>query len=94
MNAWQALRAGRPGRRFLRYHERTRRPGSYLSTAAGVALLVLGLLLFLTPGPGFVVALLGAAILAGQSRSLARALDRCEIRVRRAVRDPRAGRAR
>lgn len=40
----------------------------------------------LTPGPGFLVLLIGAAIIAGQSRRLARALDRAELRLRRVVR--------
>lgn len=90
MSALRQLMHGRPGRRFMRYHLRVQKPGSYSSMAVGVALVVLGLVLTLTPGPGFVVALLGAAILARQSRALARGLDRCEIRVRRAVRRVRS----
>ena len=85
-NAWRALVAGRPGTRFIHYHEQVRKPRSYLSMAVGSALLVLGALFTLTPGPGFVLALLGAAIVAGQSRALAHVLDRCEMRLRRAAR--------
>ena len=86
MSAWRALLNGRAGRRFIRYHEHVHKRASYLSMAVGIAVVVLGLLLSLTPGPGFVFLLLGAAMLAGQSRSLARALDRCEIRLRKAMR--------
>jgi hypothetical protein len=90
VSAWRALLDGRPGRRFIRYHRRVRKPASYLSLAVGTAAMALGLLLSLTPGPGFVFLLLGAAILTGQSRSLARGLDRCEIRLRRAARKVRS----
>jgi putative transmembrane protein PGPGW len=89
MSAWRQLVNARPGRRFIRYHEHVQKRASYLSMAVGIAVVVLGLLLSLTPGPGFVFVLLGAAILAGQSRSLARALDRFEIRLRKAVRSLR-----
>ena len=96
VNAWQALVGGRPGRRFVRYHEQVQKPGSYPSMAVGIALVALGLVLALTPGPGLVVALLGAGILAGQSRRMACTLDRWELRVRKAVRarrGPTEGRA-
>lgn len=79
--------SGRPGRRFIRYHAQVQSSASYLSIAVGIAVVVVGLLLSLTPGPGLVVALLGAAILAGQSRTVARALDHAEIRGRKAVRN-------
>ncbi len=86
MNAWRALMDGPPGRRFARYHARVQTRSSYLTMAMGLATVLLGLLLTLTPGPGFLVLLIGAAIIAGQSRRLARALDRAELRLRRAVR--------
>lgn len=47
--------------------------------AVGIATVLLGLLLTLTPGPGFLVLLIGAAIIAEQSRRLARALGRAEL---------------
>ena len=86
MTAWRVLVHGSPGRRFLRYHERVQERASGLSMAVGIGVIALGLLLTLTPGPGAVVVLLGATMLAGRSRSAARALDRSEIRLRRAAR--------
>ena len=89
MNAWRTLMEGPPGRRFTRYHAHAHTRSSYLSMAVGIATVLLGLLLTLTPGPGFLVLLIGAAIIAGQSRRLARALDRAELRLRRGLRNRR-----
>jgi hypothetical protein len=86
VSAWRELVKGRPGRRFVRYHERMRKGASYRSMAAAIAVVLLGVLLSVTPGPGFVFVVLGAAMLAGRSRRVARALDRAEIRGRKAVR--------
>ena len=86
MNAWRALMHGPPGRRFARYHAHVQARSSYLTMAVGIASVLLGLLLTLTPGPGLVVLLIGAAIISGQSRRLAQALDRAEVRLRRSLR--------
>lgn len=86
MSAWRDLLHDRPGQRFTRYHERARRRGTRWTLAGGVLLLVVGLLLALTPGPGFVFVLFGAALLAARSRGLARAFDRLEARLRAGVR--------
>ena len=83
MNAWRTLMDARPGRRFTRYNAHVQTRCSYLTMAVGFATVLLGLLLTLTPGPGFLVLLIGGAIIAGQSRRLARALDRAELRLRR-----------
>lgn len=79
--------AGTPGRRFSdRYHRRQSRIARFLVGAAGAVLIVLGALLVLTPGPGLVVLLAGALLLAGESRAAARWLDAAELRVREVAR--------
>nr|WP_241696186.1 PGPGW domain-containing protein [Solimonas terrae] len=54
-----------------------------LRLAAGVAVLAAGLILVPAPGPGLLVVAVGAALLAGESASVATWLDHGELRVRR-----------
>ena len=49
----------------------------------GIAFTLAGALTFWVPGPNFVIVLLGLAIVAGQWRMAARALDRIEVALRR-----------
>jgi hypothetical protein len=84
---WHELKSGTPGRRFASvYEERHRLPGRRaaraLVIAAGMALVVLGTLMILTPGPGALFAVLGASLVASESRGFAHALDWCELRLR------------
>ena len=84
---WHELKSGMPGRRFASvYEERHRHPESQtvraLVIAGGTALLVLGMLMILTPGPGAVLMILGASLVASESRGIAHALDWCELRAR------------
>jgi hypothetical protein len=88
---WKALARGIPGRRFASaYEERQRRreSGARRATvmAAGVALLLLGMLLIVTPGPGLLVILVGAWLVASESRAIAHALDWCELKARALLR--------
>jgi hypothetical protein len=53
-----------------------------LIAAGGIALMVLGALLVFTPGPGLVVFLAGAALLARESPRAARWLDGLKLRLR------------
>lgn len=75
-----------PGRRFQDRYERNRGVdsgvGRWLRLGAGAILLVPGLLMLVTPGPGLVALALAAALLAGESRVIARFLDRVELRLR------------
>jgi hypothetical protein len=77
---------GKPGRRFMaRYRHRRRSRNQWLhalTMAGAVALVLLGLILLVTPGPGSLVLILGATLLARQSRRAAMMLDRAELRVR------------
>lgn len=84
---WHELKSGTPGRRFVSfYEERHRHPEGQatraLVMAAGLALLLLGTLMIVTPGPGVVFVLLGASLVASESRGMAHALDWCELRLR------------
>ena len=87
---WQELKSGTPGRRFASvYEERHRHPESQATRAlvigAGVALVALGMVMVLTPGPGALFALVGASLIASESRGFAHALDWCELRLRAMV---------
>ena len=77
----------RPGRRFTERYERRQRSGrntrKALKIAIGCLLLLLGILLLGMPGPGLLVLLLGAGLIAEQSYVAARALDKAEVRARR-----------
>lgn len=87
---WSDLRAGRPGRRFRqRYCMRQRRGRSTfakpLALTGGLFLLLLGLALLPAPGPGFIVVLVGAALLAEESYWAAKVLDVIEAKAWRIV---------
>jgi len=89
---WTALRRGRPGTRFQDFHRYRREQKKGSGTAVRVLLLALGLLLIiagpiagLIPGPGgILVFLVGLALLAAEVLMVARWLDWCEPRVRKA----------
>ncbi len=84
------LADGPPGKRFIQYHQHQRareKGGSRWHTAAhiaaGVMLLVAGLLLSLPPGvPGFLLWIPGLALLVSRLRPFAVFLDRTEAFVR------------
>jgi hypothetical protein len=70
------------GQRFRAHYERMRaRPGflrAIIAVGAGLLLLALGIVMMVTPGPGFIVAAIGAALIAGESLFAARILDRID----------------
>jgi O-antigen/teichoic acid export membrane protein len=76
---------GAPGRRFRALHRvrRGRHPVlKSLTIGAGLLFMLLGVLLIPTPGPGALAVLFGAGLVASESLTFARALDRLELRVR------------
>lgn len=85
---WRLLRRGRPGRRFEERYERTPN-GAPLKKCGqvglGILLALVGLVLLFFPGPGILLLLVGAALAAEESRTVARWLDRAEVGVRRAI---------
>jgi hypothetical protein len=85
--SWRDFWRAEPGERFARRHqrlgERARGPARrLLRIVAGVALVALGLVFMVLPGPGIVAALAGLALLAGESRRIAGWLDRAELKIR------------
>ena len=96
---WLGFVKGIPGRRFGGHYLRLRGTRGALRRASAIAggtlLLVLGLLMLPTPIPGLgaFLMLAGAALLAGESRRMAAALDWVELRARRLWRGPARGAA-
>jgi hypothetical protein len=76
------------GTRFRAYHERlAQRPNlmrTLLAVGCGLILLALGLILLVLPGPGLLIAAIGAALIAGESLTVARFLDRIDLCLTRA----------
>lgn len=85
-HSWRELEQEPPGRRFQaryeRNHSRGRSRGGTLTLIAGVVILALGIFLMPAPGPGILVALAGGALLAQESLTAARVLDRAEVLAR------------
>lgn len=76
-----------PGHRFRRRYrarqESQVRPlDRVLRVAGGMILVVVGIALLILPGPGIPPLLIGAALLAGESLTVARWLDGVELKVR------------
>jgi hypothetical protein len=82
------------GTRFRAYHERLeKRPNlmrTLLIVGCGLILLALGLLMLVLPGPGLLVAVIGAVLIAGESLWAARLLDRIDSGITRIWRRWRA----
>jgi hypothetical protein len=83
---WHRFRDDPPGLRFERHFERAHHQrmrvegfGRVFRGAFGVLVLMLGLIMLITPGPGVVACALGATLLAQESLALARWMDRCEL---------------
>lgn len=85
---WRQLSQGKPGQRFQAYHRRRREAGARplvrgMVIGGGLLLVLVGLVLMPMPGPGILVAVLGACLLARESGHAARLLDRTELRILR-----------
>ena len=88
---WHELAAAPRGQRFQqryarRQQARRSRVGKPLTIAAGVLIVLVGVIMLPAPGPGMLVVLLGASLVAEESRASARALDWLELRVARFLR--------
>jgi hypothetical protein len=83
---WFSFIRDQPGRRFLHHYQRSQGQRSTLQTVLrvglGVALTAAGVVLWVLPGPGWLLVMLGMAMFAGESRIVARLLDRAELFVR------------
>jgi hypothetical protein len=84
---WHDLENDPPGKRFQNRYKRKHGEGGGkrkpLMLVAGVLLVAVGIFLMPAPGPGFIVVLLGGALLSEESMFVARALDRMEVWVRK-----------
>jgi predicted benzoate:H+ symporter BenE len=78
---------GSPGRRFQdRYRKIGEKAGAWKRAAylvAGIVLTVVGIFFLVVPGPGIPILIVGLALLAQISATVARLLDRAEVRLRR-----------
>lgn len=82
---WQEFRRSRPGHRFQDYHRRRHSQGSHalhiLGLLLGVVMMLAGVVLMPAPGPGMLVVVLGAVLVARGSRTAALAFDGLELRL-------------
>lgn len=77
-----------PGRRFQERYRRmhAKNTGAWKRCAffaAGIVLTLVGVFFLAVPGPGIPILVIGLALIAQESKSLARLLDRTEVRLRR-----------
>lgn len=84
---WQHLRRAPAGERFQQYYQRRQQHRSsgalrILLLGVGALVVVIGVILMPAPGPGMLIVAVGLATMAGESRSVARALDAGERRLR------------
>ena len=85
---WERLRYARPGERFQELYQQRQRirrtfwPRLFF-VALGGLLIATGIVLMFVPGPGLLVAALGAALIAQESLVAARLLDGAEKRLRK-----------
>jgi uncharacterized protein (TIGR02611 family) len=85
--SWQRFKRSKPGQRFKqRYYQKQRSGRStvrkVLVLAAGVLVFAAGIFLLPAPGPGMIVLVIGASLIAEESLVAARALDWAELRLR------------
>jgi UPF0716 family protein affecting phage T7 exclusion len=83
---WHRFRADSPGERFYNHYEHAQRAPRARRIAqllVGIILVAAGIVLCFIPGPGLLVMVFGFALLSSMSRSIARALDRIELWLRR-----------
>jgi hypothetical protein len=92
LRRWRLFRQIEPGHRFqtrFHKHRRSRERGetsSYgrvLNLVGGPALIVAGFAFLPTPGPSYIIIVIGLWMLAGEFLPLARFLDRAEVGIRR-----------
>ncbi len=89
---WQRFKRFEPGHRFqTRYHRRRRRReqgqtskyGRTFNLVGGLVLIVAGFAFLPTPGPSYIIIVLGLWMLAGEFLVLARFFDRAEVSLRK-----------
>ena len=92
-DTWRQFKADPPGERFRNHRQRMKlksRGFLFAVITIGVVVLAAGIVFLFIPGPGTPLVLFGFALIAGQSRAVARAFDRGEPWLRRTGRRLRA----
>lgn len=69
--------------RLLRQRGEKSKYGRLLNLVGGPALIVAGFAFILTPGPSYIIIVIGMWMLAGEFQSLDRFFDRLEVRLRK-----------
>ena len=85
---WRLLKRDRPGERFDNHRRRMSTKPKWqkvVRSILGVALIALGVVFCILPGPGSLGIVLGLALLGGMSRTIAGWMDRIEPRIRRGL---------
>jgi hypothetical protein len=87
---WRDFEESVPGKRFQERFERRQRSEKHffqkaLSVGGGILIMAAGLFFLAAPGPGVLVLLVGAGLIAQESFHVARALDWLEVRLRKLV---------
>jgi hypothetical protein len=85
---WREFKHGQPGRRFQdRFFRLRRTPRSHFWRLAlfggGTLIMAVGVVMLVAPGPGIVVLVIGASLVAQESLQAARWLDWAEVIARR-----------
>lgn len=87
---WQALKASRPGHRFRDRYERHQRSHNaakhfwrVVRVFAAAGFVAIGALFVVIPGPAIVFFFVAGALLATDSLPMAKALDWCEVHLRK-----------
>jgi hypothetical protein len=86
---WRDLQRGRPGRRFQARYERSKQENGrsgpakrILLICLAVVFLAIAVVLMVMPGPAFVFFILAGALIATESKAVARVMDWAEVRIR------------
>ena len=92
---WREFERGKPGRRFQERYRRKRKQGHnpvyrLLVVLLGVLLVAAGLFFLPAPGPGILIMMVGAGLVAEGSLIVARLLDKAEVLARHLIRKGKA----
>jgi hypothetical protein len=85
---WRRIKHDRPGERFENHRRRLQKQATWkkaLQAFAGIALIGVGIVFCVLPGPGSLGIVLGLALLGGMSKTIARTMDRIEPKMRRGL---------
>ena len=86
---WRQFAKAPPGQRFKTHfqHRQQTRPSALhqkiLAIGGGVLVMGAGIFFMLAPGPGILIFLVGALLVAEESRTVARLMDGADLRLRR-----------